>query len=280
MKRLTVSCLALAAAAVASPALAQESVLYDFNSSAGAVQARLLQDKNALYGTTEGYSTNGNYGVVYELRHVGSTWKELTIATFDRTNGALPMAGLIADSSGNLYGTTFQGGAYNGGSVFMLSKSGNSWTLQTIWSFAGTETDGAGPACDLLMDFDRRHLRHHRGWPVRRLQLRHGVQADAIGRGVDGQCALQFHRLQRWQPSERRFGDGQVRRALRNDAARWQQHQRHGRRHGVRTAAERRHLDGNRAACFWQRFGRLQPRLLASAAGDERHTLWSHHRGR
>jgi uncharacterized repeat protein (TIGR03803 family) len=152
MKSLTVSCLALAAAALAWPALAQESVVYDFNSSAGAVQARLLLYKNALYGTTEGYSTNGNYGVVFEVRHVGSTWKESTIATFDRTNGALPLAGLIADSSGNLYGTTFQGGAYNGGSVFMLSKSGNSWTLRTIWSFAGTETDGAGPACDLLMD--------------------------------------------------------------------------------------------------------------------------------
>jgi uncharacterized repeat protein (TIGR03803 family) len=149
MKRLTVSCLALAAAALASPALAQESVLYDFNSSSGAVQSRLLLYKNALYGTTQGY---GNDGTVFQLKQVGGVWKESTIATFDGTNGDEPMAGLIADSSGNLYGTTFQGGTYNTGTVFKLTKSGNSWTLQTIWNFGGTETDGLNPIGDLFMD--------------------------------------------------------------------------------------------------------------------------------
>ena len=89
---------------------------------------------------------------MFELRHVGNAWKASTIAAFDGTDGAEPMAGLIADSSGNLYGTTFQGGTYNTGTVFKLTKSGHSWTLQTIWNFGGTETDGLGPVCDLLMD--------------------------------------------------------------------------------------------------------------------------------
>ena len=149
MKSLSVSCLALAAAALPWPALAQVNLLYAFNSSAGPVQSRLLLYKNALYGTTQGY---GNDGSVFQLKQVGSTWKESTIAAFDGTDGAEPMAGLIADSSRNLYGTTFKGGAYNTGTVFMLTKSGNSWTLQTIWNFGGTETDGLNPICDLLMD--------------------------------------------------------------------------------------------------------------------------------
>jgi uncharacterized repeat protein (TIGR03803 family) len=149
MKSLTVSCLALAAAALARPALAQESALYDFNASAGPVESRLLLYKNALFGTTQGYANDGS---AFELKQVGGAWKESTIATFDGTDGDQPMAGLIADSSGNLYGTTFKGGAYNAGSVFMLTKSGKSWTVQAIWSFGGTETDGAGPVCDLLMD--------------------------------------------------------------------------------------------------------------------------------
>ena len=148
MKSLTVSCLALAVTTLAWPALAQVSVLYDSNSSAGPVESRVLLYKNALYGTTLGY---GNDGSVFELRHVGNAWKASTIAAFDGTDGAEPMAGLIADSSGNLYGTTFQGGTYNTGTVFKLTRSGGVWPETVLYSFTG-HSDGERPNAGLVMN--------------------------------------------------------------------------------------------------------------------------------
>ncbi len=47
-----------------------------------------------------------------------------TLATFNGANGADPVAGLTADGSGNLYGTTLGGGANNDGTVFEVSGSG------------------------------------------------------------------------------------------------------------------------------------------------------------
>jgi uncharacterized repeat protein (TIGR03803 family) len=47
-----------------------------------------------------------------------------TLATFDGANGANPYAGLIADRAGNLYGTTYAGGAANNGTIFKLTDTG------------------------------------------------------------------------------------------------------------------------------------------------------------
>jgi|SRR5579871_3337728 len=152
MNKLTIWLLIFVASAMALPAAAQESVLYSFNPEAdGDPQGRLLLEKGSLFGTTEGQG--GSDGTVYELKPSGTSWKESTIVTFNGTNGAYPAAGLIADSSGNLYGTTGSAGTYNGGTVFMLSPSRRGWNLQTIWYFGNTTThDGVAPQCDLLMD--------------------------------------------------------------------------------------------------------------------------------
>jgi len=53
-------------------------------------------------------------------------------------DGQDPSGALVADSAGRLYGTTFEGGAHGGGSVFRLTKSGNAWTEEVLFSFPGS----------------------------------------------------------------------------------------------------------------------------------------------
>jgi uncharacterized repeat protein (TIGR03803 family) len=51
-------------------------------------------------------------------------------------DGSYPIAGLTWDAAGNLYGTTFDGGKYLGGTVFQLSsKSGGGWTETLLHTF-------------------------------------------------------------------------------------------------------------------------------------------------
>jgi uncharacterized repeat protein (TIGR03803 family) len=62
--------------------------------------------------------------------------------------GANPIAGLIFDKAGNLYGTTFQDGANNSGTVFQLVPGANgTWTETVLYSFCSLSgcTDGAFP---------------------------------------------------------------------------------------------------------------------------------------
>ncbi|HTZ95171.1 MAG TPA: choice-of-anchor tandem repeat GloVer-containing protein [Terriglobales bacterium] len=66
-------------------------------------------------------------------------------------DGSYPVAGLIADRSGNLYGTTRYGGANGQGIVFELSKSNGAWNEAILYSFAGGN-DGASPAASVVMD--------------------------------------------------------------------------------------------------------------------------------
>jgi uncharacterized repeat protein (TIGR03803 family) len=71
--------------------------------------------------------------------------------------GDAPIAGLVRDSSGNLYGTTSQGGTSIWGTVFELVNSSGSYTEELIHSFAGPPSGGAGadgtsPSSSLIID--------------------------------------------------------------------------------------------------------------------------------
>lgn len=67
-------------------------------------------------------------------------------------DGSQPGAGLILDTSGNLYGTTPQGGASGEGVVFKLTKnSDGTWTESVLYSFAGG-ADGATPYAAVTFD--------------------------------------------------------------------------------------------------------------------------------
>src|SRR5215469_7594487 len=57
-------------------------------------------------------------------------------------DGQYPEAGLVRDSSGNLYGTTYEGGQYSYGTVFKVTSGG---TESVLHSFVGPPTDGTSP---------------------------------------------------------------------------------------------------------------------------------------
>ncbi len=72
---------------------------------------------------------------------------------FNGTNGETPMGGLLADNSGNFYGTTFNGGnpgcpLYGCGLVYQISLSG----YRVLYEFTGQNEDGANPIGNLVMD--------------------------------------------------------------------------------------------------------------------------------
>jgi uncharacterized repeat protein (TIGR03803 family) len=132
-----------------------ENVLYAFTGFDGAYPlAGLLMDSSGnLYGTAQGGGAYG-YGVVFELVNSSGTYVEKVLCSFGgtATDGTSPAAGLLMDSSGNLYGTAQGGGAYGYGVVFELVNSSGTYVEKVLYSFGGTATDGAYPVAGLLMD--------------------------------------------------------------------------------------------------------------------------------
>ena len=109
-----------------------EKVLYNFTGSTDGEfpTGGIVSDSSGnLYGTTARGGTDGA-GVVFKLAlSVTYGWSEKVLYSFtDSTDGAVPDAGLIADSAGNLYGTTFIAGTSSCGTVFRLTRAGG-WHL-------------------------------------------------------------------------------------------------------------------------------------------------------
>ena len=100
-----------------------------------------------VYGTIGA----GSDGSVFELLNGSYAGAPITLASFNGANGADPEAGLISDAAGNMFGTTFSGGAYGDGTVFELVNNGSgSFTLVTLASFNGA--DGTSPDGGLIED--------------------------------------------------------------------------------------------------------------------------------
>src|SRR5271165_268149 len=121
--------------------------LLDFGGTAGEypVAAPILDASGNLYGTTSSGGTKNGGGTAFELSNTGSGWTETILHNFlGGTDGQEPSAGLIFDHAGNLYGTTFYGGAggcQGGcGTVFELSPSSGGWTETIIQNFTQDAT--------------------------------------------------------------------------------------------------------------------------------------------
>lgn len=148
------ACFALGLA-MPSPAAAQtETVLHAFSGKDGISPSLTLTFDSAgnLYGVTaEGGSSNN--GTVFEMSPKNGMWTEKTLISFNGgSGGSQPVGGLIVDSSGNLYGTTKEGGANGAGIVFELSKSSSgAWTEKNLHNFGGGK-DGKFPRGALVFD--------------------------------------------------------------------------------------------------------------------------------
>ena len=107
-----------------------EQVIWTFtgNADGGSPWGGLIFDKaGALYGTASSGGNSTANGTVFKLSPpVGgqSNWSEATLWQFSGPDGAGPEAGLTADRSGVLYGTTYYGGSVNDGTVFSLQNTG------------------------------------------------------------------------------------------------------------------------------------------------------------
>ena len=103
-----------------------------------------------LYGTTS-YGGAGDSGNVFELVRSNGAWTATSIHDFDGSDGYLPQSGVILDPQGNVYGTAFQGGPNNKGSVYQLTNTGSSWTFETLYAFPNA-ADGSNPVGALVRD--------------------------------------------------------------------------------------------------------------------------------
>jgi uncharacterized repeat protein (TIGR03803 family) len=143
----------------------QEQVLHSFNPGNRDglnPQGNLIFDAfGNLYGTTYGGGVNGcfgstfNCGIVFELSpSAGGGWTEKIIHEFGRgKDGSSPSAGLVFDTSGNLYGATDLGGNYGYGTVFELSPARDGgWTEKVLHHFNYNGWDGMYPYGGVMVD--------------------------------------------------------------------------------------------------------------------------------
>jgi uncharacterized repeat protein (TIGR03803 family) len=127
-----------------------ETVLYSFTGGADGAYpfSPVVRDgAGNLYGTTS-MGGSANAGVVFKVDSNGS---ETVLHSFTGgSDGIIPIGGLLRDKTGNLYGTTSQGGSSNDGVLFKINAHGKETILHT---FTGGAKDGKYPSyTSLLMD--------------------------------------------------------------------------------------------------------------------------------
>jgi uncharacterized repeat protein (TIGR03803 family) len=117
-----------------------------------------------LFGTTADGGTGANGGTAFEIVKIAGGYASTptTLVSFCAlggicADGASPAAGVIADADGNLFGTTFTGGAnVGGGTVFEIVKTAGGYasTPTTLVSFCSLPNcaDGAKPNGSLSAD--------------------------------------------------------------------------------------------------------------------------------
>ena len=138
-----------------------EIVLHAFSggSDGTSPSGNLIFDADgSIYGTT--YEGGPHLtGTVFKLtRGGGANWTEKILYTFTGeafgggTDGANPVAGVVMDAAGNLYGTTDYGGPASVGAVFKLAPNGDgTYTESVLYTFKDGQ-DGGHPYGGVILD--------------------------------------------------------------------------------------------------------------------------------
>jgi uncharacterized repeat protein (TIGR03803 family) len=138
-------------------------ILHGFTggSDGGDPQAALILDATGkLYGTTSGgglTKCGAGCGVIFELDpNANGTWKEKVLYRFSGADGENPLANVILDAAGNVYGATLSGGNTSCGSlgcglVFELTPNvDGTWREKVLHRFTGA--DGDSPLGSVILD--------------------------------------------------------------------------------------------------------------------------------
>ena len=109
--------------------------------------APVLASDGNLYGTTTGIDYG--YGTVYKMTLSGELTTLYTFCSLAQcADGSFPN-GLIQASDGNFYGTTFEGGNSNAGTIFKITPAGQFTSLYSFCSLANC-ADGFSPVSPLI----------------------------------------------------------------------------------------------------------------------------------
>ena len=145
-------------AATASTQAQSFHVIHTFHDGEGATPLAGLTIDAAgnLYGTTV-HGGNNELGVVFKLSRSGTNWILTPLYKFTGgSDGYNPASRVIFGPDGPLYGTAYEGGPGQWGTVFSLQPSPtrprsalNSWNETTLYAFQGG-SDGAVPWFDLV----------------------------------------------------------------------------------------------------------------------------------
>ena len=161
--------LATASIAVQAQVLINLSTL-TVNDGVSPYYGPLIQGKNgnfygtAAFGGSSKYTCSGGTpgcGTIFEVTPAGKVTRLYRFCSLANcADGVLPLGGLVQDSSGNFFGTTYGdgGGAFcvlgtSCGTVFEITPSG---VLTTLYSFCSQAecTDGGGPSAGLVQGTD------------------------------------------------------------------------------------------------------------------------------
>jgi uncharacterized repeat protein (TIGR03803 family) len=106
----------------------------------------LLAADGNLYGTAYQGGASG-WGTIFRMTAAGtvSTVRSFAGPSFD---GGFPLAGIVQDAAGNLYGTTERGGYLNQGAVWRIDSSGQ---YSLLHGFINSLLDGAQPYAAVLV---------------------------------------------------------------------------------------------------------------------------------
>ena len=111
-------------------------------------------DRGDLFGTTNGGGFPLGTGTVFELERKGRGYVStpITLASLYGIYGENPQAGLIADANGDLFGTTFNGGEGEAGTVFEIARTKTGYDSTPIVLASFDWNNGANPAAGLIAD--------------------------------------------------------------------------------------------------------------------------------